>query len=652
MGANIRTTIYDTEGGLVIGAPVTGASRNDLAVTNYVFAEAVDVAATYLWSLTFTPTSPSGAPSTTVFLAPENNTSQTCRFYVDFEGSYSLRLVRDSTLMTETTQVVRLRALTRFGSLALVAAGEQNGAAVVPVDIGSQGWSTDQNINLHRLLAFTRRTATSGRVLFVDANKGRDNTATANDITNTFSLPGSDTADVTGSGIDVIASSHGDFATIQAAINYASDCVARGEPALSASQPYTIFIQPGLYIESLALVGFVNLVGLGAPAANFGISGIVESQPSVVIRTNGSSSVFAGAASDVLVLKDLTFECAVVGITCFQHTTSGSLWAYGCNFIQKHTSSVNSSFTVLTASTSTLDSFFDCSFINVFLGPFVSSTYTFVQDSPSPVQFEGCTFRSTGGIQVNPSSNKNSTAVRVAHSYLQCYGSGTAFRGPCSLSASFSNFLGGVTIDRHGIATSVTSNLTATFHDCETGALTFDTSCTSGQLNVTLDAVFHSSVTFPSGNPTSFTAGAKAYTIGFNTFATNPHWTNGVPVVKRLTGSIVGSLSSAQDALDELAVRSGTRIVVTAGASPYTMTWGEEIVCVSPAAPFSVVLPASPPMAGIQVTVKDVGGTASVNNITVSTSDATTIDGDSSVVLNANYGFLTLFFNGTNWFSF
>lgn len=650
MSANIRTTIYDTEGGSILGAPVTGASRNDLAATNYVVAEAVDVAATYLWSLTFTPTSPSGAPSTTVFLAPENNTSQTCRFYVDFEGSYNLRLVRDSTLMTETTQVVRLRALTRFGSLGLVASGEQNSTDTIPVDIGSQGWGKDQNINLHRLLAFTRRTATSGRVLFVDANKGRDNTLTANDITNVFSLPGSDTADVDGSGISVIASSHGDFATIQAAIAYAADAVARGEPALSASQPYTIFVQPGLYIENLTLSDFVNLVGLSGPPANFAVSGLglPESQPSVTVRTNGSAHLYAG--SGAVTLKNLTFERTDTLGDCFRHT-GGLLWADGCNWIQKNSSTAYASFRVVNPSGGTYNFFTRCTFKNVFAPPFVSSVYTFVFDSPAGTQFEYCDFNGSGCLQIAPASDVNYAIVNLSYCTLQAYGSGFALRGPTELNAVFSDFKGICQIDRHGIATSVVSDLNISLSHCNAASLVFNTSCTSGNLNVSLNATT-GAVSLPTGSPNTFTSGLKAYSVGYDTFATNPHWTNGVPVVKRLTGNIVGSLTLLQDALDELSVRAGTRIVATASSSPYTMTWGQEILCVSPGAPFSVVLPASPPMSGIQVTIKDVGGTASVNHITVSTSDATTIDGDSSVVLNANYGFLTLFFNGTNWYSF
>jgi len=49
--------------------------------------------------------------------------------------------------------------------------------------------------------------------------------------------------------------------------------------------------------------------------------------------------------------------------------------------------------------------------------------------------------------------------------------------------------------------------------------------------------------------------------------------------------------------------------------------------------------------------VKDVGGGASVNNITVQATSTNLIDGTSTKVINTNFGVLRLFSNGTNWFT-
>lgn len=65
-------------------------------------------------------------------------------------------------------------------------------------------------------------------------------------------------------------------------------------------------------------------------------------------------------------------------------------------------------------------------------------------------------------------------------------------------------------------------------------------------------------------------------------------------------------------------------------------------------APRAVTLTA--PIALAQVTIKDEAGTAGTNNITI-TPVSGTIDGAANKVINANYGFLRIYYNGTNWFT-
>jgi hypothetical protein len=62
--------------------------------------------------------------------------------------------------------------------------------------------------------------------------------------------------------------------------------------------------------------------------------------------------------------------------------------------------------------------------------------------------------------------------------------------------------------------------------------------------------------------------------------------------------------------------------------------------------PTSVVLPASP--VGTVFIIKDAAGVASINPITVS-AIASTIDGVAAATINANYGSITLIFNGIEW---
>jgi hypothetical protein len=49
------------------------------------------------------------------------------------------------------------------------------------------------------------------------------------------------------------------------------------------------------------------------------------------------------------------------------------------------------------------------------------------------------------------------------------------------------------------------------------------------------------------------------------------------------------------------------------------------------------------------VTVKDVGGTAAANPITVSGAGGALIDGTASFIINTNYGVLRAEWDGTGW---
>lgn len=272
MAAIIRSTILATPGGSVVGLPLTSQSREDIVRGNQIVLESVDAATTYAWTISFKPESTGGGvdptkgtDSSATFLAPEGSTSSTAKFNFDYEGAYLIRLVVDAGLPSESTQYIRARVLTAFAGLRLVAAGERrDGNGPIPVDADAEGWSNDQNRNLQRLALLTRRTLTSGRVLFVDANRGRDNFASQNDPTNLIDFPGTVASDLTNTGLQTPATSFGDFSAISDAIAYAMDYAARGEPAPSFVNPYFVMVQPGVYVENLILQSHVHIIGLGA----------------------------------------------------------------------------------------------------------------------------------------------------------------------------------------------------------------------------------------------------------------------------------------------------------------------------------------------------------------------------------------------------
>jgi hypothetical protein len=135
--------------------PVDDASRNDLVAGDVVTLSAIDPATTYNWSIVFAPDG-----STATFSGSSTAVSPGS-FTVDLEGPYLIRLITNIGGPTESSQYVRLRALTTPLGLRLVSAGEKrDGTGVVPVDVSAEGWANDQNYNLQTLEAAI--TASSG----------------------------------------------------------------------------------------------------------------------------------------------------------------------------------------------------------------------------------------------------------------------------------------------------------------------------------------------------------------------------------------------------------------------------------------------------------------------------------------------------------
>lgn len=132
-------------------APIDDASRNDLVAGDIVTVSALEPAISYDWAIVFAPESPAEAPSTATFTGDTSEVSPGT-FTVDNEGAYLIRLIVDAGRATESTQYVRLRALTVSLGLQLVAAGERRDATgIIPVDVSIEGWANEQNYNLQAL---------------------------------------------------------------------------------------------------------------------------------------------------------------------------------------------------------------------------------------------------------------------------------------------------------------------------------------------------------------------------------------------------------------------------------------------------------------------------------------------------------------------
>lgn len=87
--------------------------------------------------------------------------------------------------------------------------------------------------------------------------------------------------------------------------------------------------------------------------------------------------------------------------------------------------------------------------------------------------------------------------------------------------------------------------------------------------------------------------------------------------------------------------------VIDVTDSTYTTDESNNFLACNSAGAIAITLMASP-ATGQVYTIKDISGAASSNHITI-TPDSGTIDGASNYVINTNYGYVILIYNGTNW---
>lgn len=94
-------------------------------------------------------------------------------------------------------------------------------------------------------------------------------------------------------------------------------------------------------------------------------------------------------------------------------------------------------------------------------------------------------------------------------------------------------------------------------------------------------------------------------------------------------------------------ITNDTKTVVTPGAYPYTTISQDSLILVDSSAARTII-PLASPVAGQEHIIKDNGGLAATNNITV-TPSGKNIDGSASFVMKGNYDAITIRFNGTQW---
>lgn len=92
-----------------------------------------------------------------------------------------------------------------------------------------------------------------------------------------------------------------------------------------------------------------------------------------------------------------------------------------------------------------------------------------------------------------------------------------------------------------------------------------------------------------------------------------------------------------------------TKIVTV---TPYTATSDDEVIFVNVSGPASIILPAtggSGSSSKRAYYIKDFSGQSRVNPITITSLGGKTIDGVSFAILNSQYSYIKVIYDGTNW---
>jgi hypothetical protein len=562
MAAHIRS-LFDPAGGVAFGTPLDNVSRDDLRRGYSVQLHSIDVAAvSYNWAIAFTPDS-SGPADTVVadftgtssvaVLAPDA-VSQTVTFTIDNDGAYLIRLVIDAGEPTEDTQFVRLRSLTKFANLKLPAAGERRDATgIVPIDADVTGWTDDLNQNFLRLSAFIRRAATSGRVMYVDANRGRDVTKTVNDPTNVIHFPGTDSSLKNETGIRAKAEGFADFSSIMDAIGYVQTTLPgytpHPEPAPSATNPYVIIVKPGFYNEFVTFAPYIYVVAettLDNP-----------SYGGVVIRaTAGHHHTYVGTSgTDYTVLVGLNLENdGSVDDPVLVHD-GGLLTMSKCTVTQRRVAAANDAALIVDSTHFATDAtLYGCDVTSLALPAGPSYVISTLGTNANTLVLDHCTIQ--GSMVLN--SNVNDAPLHVLYllySMLLASTNSYVVKGNPTILVSRGSTLEKATAATEAIflgpygawANNVTVNLqdTSVFG----GDISFDpTAAITGNSSfITSNVQLHDGdIVFPAPAPTYVTSDTLGKSIQYA-----PAWVKpetgaaAVPAAIRLTASL-----SVQDAID------------------------------------------------------------------------------------------------------
>jgi len=450
-----------------------GTSREDLAVGDVVTLLADDLSnTTYAWTLAYKP------EGSTATLTGDVTLPGPLTFTVDLEGPYLIRLITDLGTATQNEQFVRLRYLTDFASLHIVAGGEQLTSVVpVPVDIAAQGWADDQNRNLLTLLNLIQPLVSSGDVISVDPGGG------------------------------------GDYNTIQEAIDAA---VLAGA---SFATPYVVTVRPGLYIEDVDFAPHVAVIG--QPGNSSGTSDLEI----VRVRTASASghTALLALAGDQTVLANLTLENQFASTTpLLSKGGLGSLTAYRCDLSQLAIAPTQGAAFGIVAGSAT----FDGCLIRMTQGA-AADRVALDQRDATTVTLRQCRILGPSGMRLNETLLTGTTLYARDTRIVSTGGAGSAaiFTDAETVDLEYCRIESAVadTIQVHPGAGVFAGDVRLNLRWCfVSGDVRFDTTGLSGTSTLNLGSVQYGSLSFPGGTPTVVAATIKAASLFYDNTASLP----------------------------------------------------------------------------------------------------------------------------------
>ncbi len=116
-------------------------------------------------------------------------------------------------------------------------------------------------------------------------------------------------------------------------------------------------------------------------------------------------------------------------------------------------------------------------------------------------------------------------------------------------------------------------------------------------------------------------------------------------------GYVLSSNSTVPDGIKWIPAVFNTFSRTLVGTSPWVLSGSEDVLgvhMITPG-PVSIILAAVGLYVNQFIMIKDELGDADTNNITITTSDGTTIEGNSSYVINQPYGHVWIYSDGTNF---